>query len=85
MTGIKVVFEPGFDPRPDWFKRLEQAIEDGKADGWNLARQIVFEGDPYVWEGDPKVATWSVCPCESRSDHVGHDELDECPYDRRGK
>jgi hypothetical protein len=82
--GISIQLEPGFDPRPQWFKNLEQAIEDGKADGWNLARQVVFEGDPYIdWKGEPAVATWSICPCGSLSDHAGHLGLDECPYERK--
>lgn len=60
MAEIAVTFEPGFDPRPDWLKTIEDAISDAKKTGWNLTTQIVFEGEPYIWEGEPKMSTWSI-------------------------
>lgn len=83
MERIEILLGAGFDPRPDWFRQLEQAIEAAKADGWNLVRQIVFEGEPYFLDGEPKMATWSVCPCEGDANSSSHPELIDCPFDRR--
>ncbi len=45
---------------PEWYKDILKAIEEARQEGWNLKTDIVFEGHPYVWEGDPKMSSWSI-------------------------
>lgn len=58
MTGIQI--NAAGDLRPDWLVRLEDAISEARAAGWNHREPIVFEGHPYVWDGEPRMATWTV-------------------------
>lgn len=62
MTEIPITLAPGFDPRPDWLKRIEGAVVEARDAGWNLSGHLVFEGHPYIWDGEPKMSSWTVCP-----------------------
>lgn len=42
MPEMAVVFEPGFDPRPDWFKKLEEAVKEEEKNMLVVAAVIVF-------------------------------------------
>lgn len=48
------------DLRPDWLIILEEALDAARQAGWKPAAPIVMQGDPYIWNGEPKVATWTI-------------------------
>lgn len=50
--------------RPGWLIRLNNAIADAEAAGWHLRDEIRFEGHPYIWNDEPKMASWTVSPDE---------------------
>lgn len=49
---------------PTWFKEIEKALDHAAEDGWRVRSPIVFEGEPYVWAGEPKMAKWTLVPPE---------------------
>lgn len=48
------------DLRPDWLIALDEALAAARDAGWKPAAPIVMQGDPYVWNGEPRVATWTI-------------------------
>lgn len=69
---LNITFEPGFDPRPNWMRRLETAIADAKTDGWALAGHITFHGEPFVDHTGPQYSAWGVCPDGCDNDFQGN-------------
>lgn len=48
------------DIRPGWMKKLDEALDEAARAGWNLNQDVVLQGHPYVWEGEPRMATWTA-------------------------
>lgn len=48
------------DLRPAWLVALEEALAAAREQGWTPAGPIVMNGDPYIWDGEPRVATWTI-------------------------
>lgn len=47
---------------PDWLIRIEEALAEARKEGWEPKLPFVFEGYPYIWQGEPRMATWAIEP-----------------------
>lgn len=56
------------DLEPEWLKAIQRGIDDAEAAGWHLRTTIRFEGHPYIWRGEPRMASWTIDPEEESGD-----------------
>lgn len=48
------------DIRPGWLIALQAALESAREAGWNPTEVIVMQGYPYIFEGEPRMSTWTL-------------------------
>ena len=64
MTDVEIAGD--FDSlMPPWYKALVKAIREAAADGWKPTAPIVMEGEPYVFNGEPRMSRWTLGATEN--------------------